>query len=56
MPITNLHVKNGAARGNVDITDLLGEITYVDTETARVYKIDTSGLTDGLASLATNAV
>ena len=53
LPISNLKITNGVARGSVDITDKFGEITYTDTEDARVYKIDGRNVPDGLASLNT---
>ena len=56
LPISNLKITNGSSRGNQDITSRFGQISYEDTETARVYKIDSSGITDGSASLATQAV
>ena len=51
LPISNLRITNGSARGNEDITSLFGQITYTDTETARVYKIDGRNVPDGRASL-----
>lgn len=56
IPISNLKITNGSARGNQDITSKFGHISYEDTATARVYKLDSSGITDGSASLATQAV
>ena len=56
LPISNIKVTNGAARGNEDITSLFGQVTYEDTDTARVYKLDGRNVPDGLASLSTHAI
>lgn len=56
LPITNIKVKNGPSRGNQDITSLFGQITTVDTDTAKVYILDGRNITDGSASISTNAV
>lgn len=56
LPITNIKVKNGPSRGNQDITSLFGQITIVDTDTAKVYILDGRNITDGSASITTNAV
>ena len=52
LPISNLKITNGAARGGEDITSLFGQITHIDTPTARVYKIDGRNVPDGSASLS----
>ncbi len=52
LPISNLKVKTDGIRGSKDITGLFGEITYEDTPTARVYKIDGRNVPDGYASLS----
>lgn len=51
LPVSNIKITNGSARGNEDITAKFGQITYEDTETARVYKIDSRTITDGSASI-----
>lgn len=51
LPISNLTITNGPARGNIDITSLFGQVTYEDTATARIYKIDGHNVPDGLANL-----
>ncbi len=56
LPISNIKVTNGSARGNVDITSKFGQITYRDTDTARVYMIDGRGLTDGSANVSIGVV
>lgn len=56
LPISNIRVTNGPARGNQDITSLFGQIMTVDTETARVYILDGRNVPDGLASISTNTV
>ena len=52
LPISNLKVKTDSIRGSKDITELFGEITFEDTPTARVYKIDGRNVPDGYASLS----
>ena len=56
LPISNLKITNGSARGNEDITSLFGQVTYTDTDTARVYKIDGRNVPDGKASLASTYI
>ncbi|MBR6168648.1 MucBP domain-containing protein [Candidatus Saccharibacteria bacterium] len=51
LPISNLTITNGPARGDIDITSLFGQVTYEDTATARIYKIDGHNVPDGLANL-----
>lgn len=51
LPISNLKINNDTARGNEDITAYFNHITYEDTAEARVYKLDTSSVPDGKASL-----
>jgi hypothetical protein len=52
LPISNLKVVTDSIRGSKDITELFGEITYTDTDTARVYVIDGRNVPDGRASLS----
>ncbi len=56
LPISNLKITNGAGRGDRDITSQFGQITYEDTDTARVYKIDGRNVPNGGASLSTHAI
>ena len=52
LPISNLKVVTDSIRGSKDITNLFGEISYFDTDTARVYVIDGRNVPDGQASLS----
>ena len=56
LPISNIKVTNGTARDNQDITAKFGQIETFDTETARIYKLDSSAITDGSASLTSSGV
>ncbi|MBR3131461.1 MucBP domain-containing protein [Candidatus Saccharibacteria bacterium] len=56
LPISNITVTNGTARGNQDITSLFGQITTIDTETAKLYILDGRNVANGLASLSTNTI
>ena len=56
LPITNIKVKNGPSRGNQDITSLFGQITTVDTDTAKVYILDGRNVADGFANISSLTV
>lgn len=56
LPISNVRVTNGASRGNIDITSEFGQITYEDTDTARVYVLDGRNVQNGRASITTHAI
>ncbi len=51
LPLNDIKVRNSGPRGNEDITSKFGQITYQDTATARVYKLDGRNVTDGSAAI-----
>ena len=51
LPLKDIKVKDSGARGSADITSKFGTITYEDTATARIYKLDGRNVTDGSAAI-----
>ena len=56
LPISNLKVRNGSSRGNVDITEKFGQVYSYDTDTAKVYVLDGRNVPDASANVSTSFV
>lgn len=56
LPISSLKIKNGDTRGNEDITEKFGQVSFFDTDTARVYVIDGRNVADGSANVSSGFI